>query len=98
LVGNGESDAVVTLNGVNIPLVQISGGRLAGNISAFAGTTALLTFSTTTGVANAADFLYFDDIRFSIPEPSVLGLSALGALLLGWRVRGRNSRVGTSEP
>jgi len=63
------------LNGVNIPHVQIAGGRLAGNISAFAGTTALLTFSTTTGVEYAQESLYFDDIQFSpssVPEPSTL--------------------------
>jgi hypothetical protein len=72
LVGNGvDADAVVTMNGVNIPLVQISGGRLAGNISAFAGSPAQLTFSTMTGGAGG-DGLYFDDIQFSpsaVPEP-----------------------------
>jgi hypothetical protein len=87
LVGNGASDAVVTLNGVNIPLVQISAGELAGDVSAFAGSSAQLTFSTTTG-GSGGDFLYFDNIQFSpssVPEPSVLGLSALGGLLLAWR-------------
>ena len=88
LVGNGESDAAVSLNGVNIPLVQIPGGRLAGNISAFAGSSADLTFSTTTGKP-FGEFLYFDDVQFSssgVPEPSVVSLSTLGAVLLGWRV------------
>jgi hypothetical protein len=87
LVGNGENDAVVTLNGKNIPLVSISGGRLAGNISAFAGSLAQLTFSTTTG-NRFGEFLYFDDVQFSpsvVPEPSALGLSTFGTLLFGLR-------------
>lgn len=86
----GDGDAVVTLNGVTIPLVGLAGGRWAGDISAFAGTTALLRFSTTTGVPNAMERLYFDDIQFStqqIPEPDVFALSGLGALLLAWRVQ-----------
>ena len=90
LVGS-QNEGVVTLNGVNIPLVQISGGRLAGNISAFAGSSAQLTFSTMTG-GPGGDTLYFDDIQFSpsaVPEPSEFALGALGALLLGFR-RWRN--------
>jgi hypothetical protein len=86
LVGNAANDASVTLNGVNIPLVQISGGRLAGNISAFAGSVAQLTFSTTTGNFGG-DGLYLDDIQFSttaVPEPSEFALTALGGLLLGF--------------
>ena len=72
----------VTLNGVWVPLVPIAGGRLAGDVTAFAGASAELTFST------GAYLAYFDDVRFSnlpIPEPSAFGLSALGALLVGWR-------------
>jgi hypothetical protein len=91
LVGNGENDAVVMLNGVNIPLIQISGGRLAGNISAFSGTVAQLTFSTTSSNGGEGDWLYFDDIQFSftaVPEPSEFALGALGAFLL-WFRRGR---------
>jgi PEP-CTERM motif len=87
LIGNGESDAVVTMNGVNIPLVQISAGELAGNVSAFAGLSTQLTFSTTIG-GSEGDFLYFDDIQFSpssVPEPSTLALAAMGGLLLVWR-------------
>jgi hypothetical protein len=79
---NGPGDAVVTLNGVDIPLVSISGGRVAGDISAFAGTIAQLTFSTTTGW----DWLYLDDVQFSespIPEPASFVLFGLGVLFLG---------------
>lgn len=87
LIGNGEGDAVVTMNGVNIPLVQVSAGELVGNVSAFAGLSTQLTFSTTTG-GSEGDFLYFDDIQFSpssVPEPSTLALAAMGGLLLVWR-------------
>ena len=89
LVSSGQNVAdstatVVTLNGVNIPLVAIAGDRVAGNVSAFAGNSAQLTFST----INSDVSIYFDDIQFSpsaVPEPSVLGLFALGGLLLVWR-------------
>jgi len=87
LVGNGESDAAVALNGVNIPLVSISGGRMAGNISAFAGSVAQLTFSTSNNRVGD-NFLYFDGIQFStssVPEPSEFALGTIGALLLGIR-------------
>jgi hypothetical protein len=75
---------VITFNGVDIPLVPIAGGRVGGNISAFAGSVAQLTIST----INANDWIYFDDIQFSpssVPEPRELALTALGALLLGFR-------------
>lgn len=52
-----------------------------GNISAFAGQMGELRFEGS---------LTFDKILFSpepIPEPSVFGLFALGALFLGWRLR-----------
>lgn len=79
--------AVVTMNGVNIPLVPITGDRVAGNVSAFAGDEAQLTFST----INSDVWIYFDDIQFStqaVPEPGALGLSALGGgVLLAWRHR-----------
>lgn len=90
LVGNGQSDAVVLLNGINISLIPVFGGRLTGDISAFAGSVATLTFTTTSRMGG--NFLYFDDIQFSslpVPEPSTLALGALGALLAGSR-RWRN--------
>lgn len=76
----------VNLNGVRISLVDIGGGRLAGDVTAFAGSTAELTFGT--GAYRAC----FDDVRFSaqpVPEPSVFALSALGALLAAWRLSSR---------
>jgi PEP-CTERM motif len=91
LVPSGQNVAdstatVVSLNGVYIPLVPIAGNRVAGNVSAFAGSVAQLTFST----INSEDFIYFDDIQFStasVPEPSILGLFALGGLFFGLRRR-----------
>ena len=88
LVGTGESDAVVTLNGANIPLVPISDGRLAGDISTFAGSVAQLTFSTTSSTGYAGNWLYFDDVQFStspVPEPASFILFGLGVLFLGWK-------------
>ena len=81
-----ESAAAVTLNGIDIPLVPVSGGRLAGDISAFAGGVAQLTFSTSTSHLGD-NYLYFDDVQFSsqpIPEPSGLAMFGVGALSLGF--------------
>ncbi len=69
----------VTLNGVSISLVPISGGRLAGDVTAFAGSTVDLRF-------NAVNWItLFDDVRFSnqpVPEPGILSLSVVGALVV----------------
>src|ERR1043166_6999001 len=79
----------VALNGVGIGLSPIGDGRLAGDVTAFAGTTTTLSFSTGT------TFCEFDDIQFSpssIPEPSALALFALPTALLTSRLL-RGSRV-----
>ena len=84
----GPADAAVTLNGASIPLVQISGGRLAGDITTFAGGVAQLTFSTPSSSGRYSE-LYLDDIRFSalsIPEPGSLSLAGLGILLCALRL------------
>ena len=79
----------VSFSGQGIALSLLgttSNGRYVwgGDISAYAGQRGELSFMGTG---------YLDNIQFSnlaIPEPGVLGLSALGALLLGWRaLRGR---------
>jgi hypothetical protein len=98
LVSSSASAAVVTLNGVPIPLVPIAGGRLAGNVAAFAGSVAQLTFSTTGSYGVFGDhFFYFDDVQFSptsVPEPSICSLVIVCILLLGWRLKRPNMRIG----
>ena len=57
------------------------------DISAFSGQTGELRF---TAQPQSLDII--DNIQFShsaVPEPSGFGLSALGVLLLGWRILGR---------
>lgn len=82
LFGANFTNPIVTLNGISIPLVSIGAGRLAGDVTAFAGNIAQLTFSTPSSFGGS----YFDDIQFSslpVPEPSEFALAALGALFLG---------------
>ena len=79
---------IVDFGGQQIPVVILGGSSSTyyiwgGDISAFAGQAGELRF--------LGDYS-LDNIVFSnlpIPEPSVFGLSALGGLLLGWRVMGR---------
>ena len=80
---------LVSLGGENVPFSVISTTpdytAYGGDVSAFAGQTAQLTFTAPPGVNN---YWTLDDIQFSsssIPEPSSFSLSAIGALLLGWR-------------
>jgi hypothetical protein len=83
-----DSSLQVTFNGQLIPLVQIGSTPnydiMGGNISAIAGQTGQLLF---TALPNGGYGL-LDNIQFSstaVPEPSVLGLSALGGVFLAWR-------------
>jgi hypothetical protein len=82
----------VSVAGIDIPFLALSNGAnytvYGGNISAFAGQTALLEFS----VSRFPGFDYsnwlIDSIQFSaqqIPEPNILTLFALGTVLLAWR-------------
>jgi hypothetical protein len=89
---------MITFNGTPISLLAISqsGGviTMAGDVSAFAGTTAALTIlcEAIQGSAFPANENIFnlDNIQFSsspVPEPRSLALGALGALLFGLRRR-----------
>ena len=83
---------LVSLGGQNILYSAISTGPnytvYGGNIpSGLAGQSEQLMFSALTGVNN---IWTIDDIQFSpsaVPEPSTLGLLALGALAIAWRSR-----------
>ena len=86
-------DLAVSLNGQNIPFVQLATlpnyGTYGCDISAFAGLTTELRF-TERPISNPFATALLDDIFFSnqaIPEPSTFCLFGLGALLLGWRLR-----------
>jgi hypothetical protein len=94
--GSVQPNPIVTFNGTPVSLSEISqsGGiiTMAGDVSAFAGTTAVLTFlcEATQGGAFPADENIFnlDDIQFSaqsVPEPGILGWLALGGLFFGLR-------------
>lgn len=85
--GSGNGDYVVTFDGQLIPLVMLGSTStytiFGGDISAFANQTGELLFQG----GGLLDAIQFSDQ--AIPEPGVVGLSALGALLLGWRMLGR---------
>ena len=78
----------VTFAGQSVPLLQMGTGAnyviIGGDISTFAGQTGELRF---TAPPESGGLL--DNVQFSIPEPGVFGLAALGAVLVGWRVRRR---------
>jgi len=92
----------VTFNGQVIPLFQL-GSRTnytvyGGDISAFAGQTGELRF---TSPASGPVVALLDNIYFStqpIPEPSVLGLFALGLSFLGWRSRSKRRSICNPTP
>ena len=86
------ADLSVTFNGQDIPFFPLAYYsnyvEYGADISAFAGLTGELRFTEQPITRNDAT-VTLDQITFSnlpVPEPSVFGLSALGALLLGWRV------------
>jgi hypothetical protein len=75
----------VSFGGQRIPLTILGGSSSTyyiwgGNISSYAGQTGELRFFGDFSLDN----IYFSNLP--TPEPSVFGLSALGGLLLGWRV------------
>jgi hypothetical protein len=86
-----QNDARVTLDGVVIPLMPIGGGRMAGDVTTFAGREAQLMFST---ASYNGRWLYFDDVTFSpvaVPEPSVLCLTGLSVFALFFRRKRRTA-------
>ena len=83
----------VSLNGVDIPLTVVgsvgNSDLVSGNVSAFAGTTALLRIASPFG-EHVRLVSAFDAIQFIIPEPSTLALAAVGFVgLVAWGFRRR---------
>jgi len=83
--GAGNGPLLVSLDGQNIPCSAISTEPnytlYGGDISAFAGQIETLTFNAPIGVNN---YWELDDIQFSslaVPEPDVLSIFGIGALL-----------------
>lgn len=86
---------IVTLNGTRIPIsaISISGYvvTMAGDVSAFAGTTAELRFTADSFFSDYG----LDSIVFSsqaVPEPSTISLAGLGLLALGCHQRRKVQR------
>jgi hypothetical protein len=99
-----QAPPIVTFNAVPISLTTISetGGVLtmAGDVSAFAGSTGTLTFSCVSpgGAFPATENLFnLDEIQFSdqaVPEPPASTLFGVGLAFVIWRLRIRpNQRV-----
>ena len=89
----GSMPFVVTLGGqtINMTALQTFSNYTVygGNIpSALAGQSETLSLTEPAPPQNPPSFFELDNIQFSnlpTPEPGVLGLWALGALILGWR-------------
>ncbi len=83
----------VTLGGQPLSLIPVQAGAnytlYGADVHAWAGQTAELAFTALYPHPHTGQIpLYLDSIEFSnqsVPEPRVCGLSAIGALLLGWR-------------
>jgi hypothetical protein len=94
LLANGPAALVVTLGGQQLSLTPLGSGAnytlYGADIHALAGQTAELDFTVRAEQPHVNNqYFFLDSIQFSaqpVPEPSVFGLSTLGALFLGWRV------------
>jgi len=94
---NSSGSFGVTLGGQTLSLTPLQAGTnytlYGADIRGWQGKTAALDFTVHAYPQQfACDYLFLDSIQFSdqvLPEPGVLSLSALGAVLLGWRSLGR---------
>jgi hypothetical protein len=92
-------DLAISLDGVNIPFFALAAGSnyvtYGGDISALAGLTGELRF-TEQPISSPFSTIFLDSIQFSdqpIPEPGVVALSALGAVLLTGHLMRRRRRA-----
>jgi hypothetical protein len=87
----------VTLGGQTLSLIPLQSGTnytlYGADVHELAGQSAELDFTVFAQLPHTINnYLYLDSVQFTtqvIPEPSVFGLFALGALLLGWRCLAR---------
>jgi len=86
----------VTLGSQQLSLIPLgSGGNYTlygADIHTLAGQSAELNFTLPSLGSSGNNYVFLDSIQFSdqvLPEPGILSLSALGALLLGRRILGR---------
>ena len=84
---------VVSLGGQNLSFTPLLSGanytEYGADISSWAGQNADLSFTVVAENPHRNnEYLFLDSIQFSdlaVPEPSIVSLSALGALILSWR-------------
>lgn len=84
----GNGPLTVDIGGQSISFAALGGGPsytlYGANISAWAGQTETLTFSASPGVPSISNW-ELDDISFSpnsvVPEPNLLGLTAVGGII-----------------
>jgi hypothetical protein len=89
----------VTLGGQTLSLIPLQAGAnytlYGADVHGWAGQTAALNFTVFAYPQQVTtDYLFLDSIQFSnqgVPEPGAVGLWALGAGLLGWRVARRRA-------
>jgi len=87
LVSSEHDDARVTMDGIGLALTRLGDGRIAADVTPFAGKEVQLMFSTE---SYSGHWLYFDDIRFTldtVPEPAIPCLAALSVTFALFRGR-----------
>jgi hypothetical protein len=78
----------LTLDDVELPVFAIGGGRLAADVSVFAGQEVELKFATYFISSTEIEGLYFDDVVFTpTPEPSTVGFMLIGMGIFGVKRR-----------
>src|SRR6266550_2530083 len=86
-----ETNFFISINGRDMPCSPLAAGpnfiTYGADISAFAGQTAELRFTSRPSPSSLFTTVFLDDIHFSnlaIPQPAIGSLLFLGALIRGW--------------